>query len=93
MASEDDRQELRAKVSNLVGTQFGGDYQRAFRHYDGNQDGKINKEELKALLHDAGVGNAFTRAAWASGISGELDTDGDRCISWAEFEPSLTGGI
>jgi Ca2+-binding EF-hand superfamily protein len=86
MATQAQRRELQDKVSTLVTGQFGGDYRRVFRHYDRNQDGKINKPELVALLKDAGVGNLLTRGAWADGIIGELDSDGDGTVSEAEFE-------
>jgi len=92
VASEQDRQELKDKVAALVHDRFGGDYRSAFRHYDGDQDGKITKAELKTLLSDAGVGNTFTRSAWAGGIIGELDRDDDACVSWDEFESALAAG-
>jgi Ca2+-binding EF-hand superfamily protein len=92
MASEQQRQELADKVSALVNARFGGDYQRAFQHYDANGDGKLARDELKALLADAGVGNVLTRAAWAGGVIAELDTDGDGRISWSELEAVSRGG-
>jgi Ca2+-binding EF-hand superfamily protein len=92
VASEQPRRELADKVSALVGARFGGDYRRAFRHYDASGDGKVSQDELKALLADAGVGNVLTRSAWASGIIAELDTDGDGRISWSEFEAVFQGG-
>lgn len=49
MASEQDKQELKSKVSGLVEAKFGGDYQRAFRHYDSNEVEKINKDEFRPL--------------------------------------------
>lgn len=85
MASEQNKQELRDKVAALVGARFGGDYRAAFGHYDGNNDRTISKDELKALLGDAGVGSSWTRWAWAAGIIEELDADGDGLISWPEF--------
>jgi Ca2+-binding EF-hand superfamily protein len=91
MATEQEKQFLADKVSALVKARFGGDYQRAFEHYDANGDGKVGKDELKALLADAGVGNVFTRSAWAGGIIAELDTDGDGRISWSEFEAVSRG--
>jgi Ca2+-binding EF-hand superfamily protein len=92
MATDADRQEVADKVAALVKARFGGDYQSAFRHYDGDSDGKITKAELKKLLSDAGVGNLLTRAAWAGGIVGELDKNDDDAISWDEFEAVVKGG-
>jgi Ca2+-binding EF-hand superfamily protein len=92
VASEQDRQELKDKVAALVRARFGGDYQSAFRHYDADHDGKITKGELKTLLVDAGVGNVFTRPAWAGGIIEELDRDDDACVSWDEFDAAFVAG-
>lgn len=86
MASDANRQELEAKVLALVESKFGGDYKKAFGHYDANSDGTISVDELKTLLTDAGIGNMFTRGVWAAGIIAELDANNDGHISWAEFE-------
>jgi len=85
MANEDKKQEIDAKVTALVATRFGGDYRAAFAHYDADANGTIDKDELKALLKDAGIGSGLTRWAWAQGIMGEVDTSGDGGISWDEF--------
>lgn len=82
--------ELRDKVSKLVTDKFGGDYHKAFAHYaDDIKDGKIGRHALAELLGDAGIGNWLTRAAWASGIIVELDTDKDGGISESAFEDVL----
>jgi Ca2+-binding EF-hand superfamily protein len=92
MASEEQLQEIDVKVMALVTTRFGGDYQAAFAHYDANGNGTIDRDELKALLKDAGIGSGLTRWAWAKGIIDELDTNADGSISWAEFEAVFKGG-
>jgi Ca2+-binding EF-hand superfamily protein len=89
MATEAQKQELTGKVSRLVADRFGGDYGRAFAHYDSNQDGRISKDELGALLSDAGIGNWLTRGAWTAGIIAALDADRDGTISAAEFQAVL----
>jgi Ca2+-binding EF-hand superfamily protein len=89
-ATEVQKNELRDKVSKLVRDKFGGDYHKAFEHYDDDvKDGKISRRELAKLLGDAGVGNWLTRGAWVSGIIAELDTDKDGSISESEFEEVL----
>ena len=89
-ATEVQKNELRDKVSKLVGDNFGGDYHKAFEHYDDDvKDGKISRRELAKLLGDAGIGNWLTRGAWVSGIIAELDTDKDGSISQSEFEEVL----
>lgn len=56
MASEQIKRELRDKVAALRAARFGGDHEAAFGHYAGGRDGTIDKDKLKALLGDAGVG-------------------------------------
>ncbi|QEL20607.1 EF-hand domain-containing protein [Limnoglobus roseus] len=94
MASEENRRELDEKVTALVAIRFGGDYRAAFARYDANGDGVISKDELKALLADAGIGSGLTRWAWANGIIEAVDTNRDGVIDWAEFEAVFqpTGG-
>lgn len=85
MANEKQRRELDEKLTALVENRFGGDYRAAFEHYAADGDGAIDKDALKALLSDAGVGSGLTRWAWANGIIEELDKTGDGLISWEEF--------
>jgi len=90
MATEAQKQELTDKVVKLIADHFGGDWHKAFEHYDNDKrDGKINKTELGQLLKDAGIGNWLTRATWADGIIAALDTDKDGTISGPEFEAVL----
>jgi Ca2+-binding EF-hand superfamily protein len=86
MASEEQRQEIDDKLTALVTTRFGGDCRAAFAYYDADGNGTIDKDELKTLLKDAGIGSGLTRWAWAKGIMGEVDTNADGGISWEEFE-------
>jgi Ca2+-binding EF-hand superfamily protein len=90
MATEAQKKELTDKVTRLLAERFGGDYHKAFAHYDGNGDGRIDKEELGSLLSDAGIGNWLTRGAWADGIIAVLDANKDGTISGPEFEAVLT---
>jgi hypothetical protein len=88
LAYEEDanEKELKQKVSALVAKKFGGDYKRAFDHYDTDGDGGIGKGELVGMLSEAGVGNGLTRGVWASKIIEKLDGGGDKKVQWAEFE-------
>lgn len=79
-------QELKSKVGSLVDKRFGGDYLKAFEHYDSDRDGAVSRAEIVALLEDAGVGNGFTRGMWANGIIDKLDATKDAKIQWPEFE-------
>jgi Ca2+-binding EF-hand superfamily protein len=89
MATEAQKRELTDKVSRLVQDRFGGDYLKAFAHYDANGDGRIDRAELGRLLEDAGIGNWVTRGAWADGIIAALDSNKDGTISGPEFEAVL----
>jgi len=89
MATQKQKQELEEKLLGLVAARFQGDRRNAFTYYDADRDGRIGKEELKAMLADAGVGNGLTRWAWAKGIIEELDKSGDGTISWDEFAAAI----
>lgn len=88
LAYEEDgnAKELKEKVTRLVNREFGGDFKKAFEYYAAQGSDNVDKYELRSLLADAGVGNGITRGAWADGIIGKLDTDGDKKIQWEEFE-------
>lgn len=90
-AEDNNTHELKTKVGALVGKKFSGDYKKAFEHYDANHDGGVDKGELTNLLSDAGVGNGFTRGAWAKAIIAKLDSNGDGAIEWTEFESVFSG--
>ena len=87
---DDNVRELKTKVGGLVTKKFGGDYKKAFDHYDADKNGTVDKHELVQLLADAGVGNGITRGAWASKIIEKLDQDGDTAIAWGEFQTVFT---
>ncbi len=81
--------ELKMKVGVLVKTNFDGDYQKAFDHYDADHNGGVDSNEIKNLLKDADVGNRVTRGTWASRILERLDTNKDGKIDWQEFKNGI----
>lgn len=87
---DDHERELKQKVGALVTNKFGGDYKKAFGHYDTDGDGAIGKSELVAMLADAGVGSGMTRGIWAGKIIDKLDSSSDKKIDWSEFESVFT---
>ena len=91
MASEEDKQELKDKVSSLIDERFGGDWDAAYRRYaqSSGAGSLIDRRDLRKLLKKAGVGNGLTRGAWVDGIIAELDTSGDGTISQSEFRTAM----
>ncbi len=94
-AKDDNERELVTKIGELVARDFHGDTRAAFNHYAGS-DHQVSRAELLELLSDAGIGNVFTRSAWASGIMDRLDKaphgDGNGKISWTEFNNVIGTG-
>lgn len=90
-----EEEELRQKTRALATSRF-GDYsivsmKKLFQSYDGDGDGKINRDELKALLKDADVGTMFTRGYWVDGIFDKLDVSPkDDQLTWEEYTAALT---
>lgn len=82
--------ELQAKIKGLLLRKYGDtareSMEKLFRAYDKNRNGEIDNSELEQLLKDAEVGNGITRGMWVKGIMKKLDADGDKSISWKEFD-------
>lgn len=87
--------ELVGKVQKLMNERFGGTDSAAraklFAAYDHDGDGQVDRDELKKLLADAGVGNGLTRGVWVSGVISKLDHDASGTISYAELESIFAG--
>ena len=88
MASKEQREELKQKITAFVADHFNGDFRQAF-HYYSDHNNCIGRPELIELLANAGVATHITRGLWAKAIIAELDADGDGQISMAEFEVVL----
>lgn len=72
------------KVTLYVATTFGGDWRKMFDAYAFK--GKVSEDALERMLLMAGVGFAISRPFIANTILGVMDTDGDGCITWDEFQ-------
>ncbi len=87
-------EELVTKVKKLMNERFGGtdadSRKKLFAAYDHDGDGQVDRNELKKLLADAGVGNGLTRGVWVSGVIKKLDDDENGTISYAELEAIFT---
>lgn len=90
MSDDDNEKELKEKIKALMLRKYGDtsreSMEKMFRSYDKDRSGEIDSDELEKLLKDAEVGNGITRGMWVSGIIKKLDKDGDKSISWREFD-------
>jgi Ca2+-binding EF-hand superfamily protein len=86
----DRRQDVIDKIKEHVYSRFSADYKAAFKSYDRDQDGNINREELTAFLYDAEIGSRLTRSTYVRRIIEELDQDQDGLVSYTEFEEYAT---
>ncbi|MBM4374671.1 MAG: hypothetical protein FJ095_06275 [Deltaproteobacteria bacterium] len=84
--------ELIEKVTRLVDSRFKSDWRRAFDHYSSGSTAVVDRDQLIKLLDDAGIGNWVTRGAWADGVPNKMVTNGDKCVSWTEFQSVLQPG-
>eukprot|EP00747_Dinoflagellata_sp_TGD_P111772 gnl/TRDRNA2_/TRDRNA2_171302_c0_seq1.p1 gnl/TRDRNA2_/TRDRNA2_171302_c0~~gnl/TRDRNA2_/TRDRNA2_171302_c0_seq1.p1 ORF type:complete len:214 (-),score=67.21 gnl/TRDRNA2_/TRDRNA2_171302_c0_seq1:153-794(-) len=57
---------------------------QAFRIFDKDQNGFIDKKELAQVLHNTDMESFFSSSAMEQ-VMKEVDTDGDGKISWEEF--------
>lgn len=87
MSEEERRAELVAKLRKLAKSRGLGSSGELFRSYDGDGDQALTRDELDALLRDAGV-RAF-RGMYVSGIFDKLDKDGDDGLTLAELNGVL----
>merc|ERR1719453_207555 len=63
---------------------------QAFRIFDRNGDGKIDKKEIAAVLNDDGVQGAAAKDM--AEIMAEIDKNGDGEIDFQEFMQMMRGG-
>ena len=82
--------EIQSKVAEMVTTTYGGDYRKAFDHYDKltTQNGRVDTDAIVKMLEDAGVKERLVagHGKMASGVIEEFDKSGDKEISWEEFQ-------
>lgn len=81
------KKQILNKVKILL-TQSFDDPQKAFKFFDKNKDGHLNKKELKSLLKSAGVGGFISNIAAKQMIKG-LDKSKDKKLDWTEFKKAV----
>lgn len=86
----DNVKELQTKLNALITKKYGANgWKKAFTAYDKDKDGNISSVELDRILSDAGVGNAFTRGTWVSGVLEKLDKNKNSKIAYSELSPVI----
>jgi len=81
------KKEVLAKIRILI-TQGFETPEAAFRFFDKNQDGYLEKKELKKLVRKAKVGRLISGIVAGKMIKG-LDKDKNKKFDWAEFKASV----
>lgn len=81
------KKEILNKVKILL-TQSFDQPEEAFKFFDGDNDGKLSKKELKALLKASKVSGFISGIAAKKMISG-LDKNEDKKLNWKEFKAAV----
>jgi len=81
------KKQILNKVKILL-TQSFDSPKKAFKFFDKNEDGKLNKKELKSLIKSAGVGGFISNIAAKQMIKG-LDKTKDKTLDWNEFKKAV----
>jgi hypothetical protein len=82
---------LRESLCRYVQSDFGGDWDAAWRHHAGADD-RVDRGELRQLLKDADVGGGFTRGFWVNGVLEKFDGVGgpqNGAIDRSELDAAL----
>lgn len=81
------KKQILNKVKILL-TQSFDDPEKAFKFFDKNEDGLLNKKELKSLLKSAGI-NGFISSVAAKQMIKGLDKSKDKKLDWTEFKKAV----
>ncbi len=82
------KEKILKDIHELMTEQFNSPNE-AFTHYDKDNDGALNKSEIKDLLKDAGV-SGFLRGMVAKEMIKGYDKAGDDSINWDEFQVAVS---
>ena len=86
MASKKEK-EILNKIK-IVLTQHFDSPESAFKFFDKNGDGELNKDEVKSLLKKAKVGG-FIRSIVANKLIEKFDDSENELIAWTEFKEAV----
>ncbi len=81
------KKKILKKIRTYLSTAFETP-KEAFDHFDASTNEKLNKSEVKLMLHAADVRGLFQGMVAKTMVS-ELDTDDDGEINWPEFEKDV----
>ena len=81
------KEKILQDIHNLMTEKFKNP-EEAFTFFDKDKDGRLNKDEVKALLKEAGVGGLL-RGLVASEMIKGYDKSGDNSINWEEFKVAI----
>jgi Ca2+-binding EF-hand superfamily protein len=81
------KKEILKKIRILITQKF-DDPEAAFKFFDKNQDGFLEKEELKELIRNAEI-NRFLSSIIASKMLKGLDADQNQKFDWKEFRKAV----
>lgn len=86
MASKKEKEILK-KIKILLTQKFDSP-EEAFSFFDKNQDGDLNRSEVKDMLKDAKVGR-FLRSIVSGKLIQKFDESEDERIAWKEFKSAV----
>lgn len=81
------KKQILAKIRILITQKFKSP-EEAFSFFDKNEDGYLEKKELKKLVRKAKVGRLISGIVAGKMISG-LDKDKNKKFDWTEFKASV----
>ena len=81
------KREILDKIRILITQKFNTP-EEAFQFFDRNQDGYLQKKELKKLIRAAKVGRLISGIVASKMISG-LDLDKNNKFDWQEFKKAI----
>jgi len=81
------KKEILAKIRILITQKFETP-EEAFSFFDKNQDGYLNKKELKKLIRKAEVGRLISGLVAGKMLDG-LDKDKNKKFDWKEFKAAV----
>lgn len=82
------KEQILEKIKILIVREF-DDPNDAFNFFDKDQDGTLNRSEIKDLLKEAEV-NRFLRSIVTEAMIAELDKSEDEELGWEEFEGAIS---